>query len=253
MCALFHDRLDAGRTLTRRSSERTRRRSRRRSRPRWGGSGRRGRPSAFIAARGARGAQARIPAATGVRHRGGDAREWWHVPSNVGRPRRDRVERRHRAGDGAGRRSRPRPSSTSSAPDLRGRTAVLVDDGLATGATMIAAVRWARSQGAVRVLVAVPVGAAESVSLLRVEADEVICPHAQRSSEPSGCGTTSSRRSRTTRSSPYSTSSRLRHPRHRRAPTTPVTRLPGRTMPRLAPVPRSIPRTGLPSWCESGP
>ena len=46
---------------------------------------------------------------------------------------------------------------------------------------MIAAVRWARSQGAVRVLVAVPVGAAESVSLLRVEADEVICPHAQRS------------------------------------------------------------------------
>ncbi len=64
--------------------------------------------------------------------------------------------------------------------DLQGKTAVLVDDGLATGATMVAAVRWARSQGAVRVLVAVPVGAAESVSLLRVEADEVICPHAQR-------------------------------------------------------------------------
>ena len=42
--------------------------------------------------------------------------------------------------------------------DLRGKTAVLVDDGLATGATMIAAVRWARSQGAARVLVAVPVG-----------------------------------------------------------------------------------------------
>ena len=62
--------------------------------------------------------------------------------------------------------------------DLRARTALLVDDGLATGATMVAAVRWARGQGAARVLVAVPVGAAQSIRALREEADEVVCPYA---------------------------------------------------------------------------
>jgi len=62
--------------------------------------------------------------------------------------------------------------------DLEGKTAVLVDDGLATGATMVAAVRWAHRRGAARVVVAVPVGAAPSVRLLREEADEVVCPHA---------------------------------------------------------------------------
>ncbi len=61
--------------------------------------------------------------------------------------------------------------------DLLGKTAVLVDDGLATGATMVAAVRWARSQGARRVVVAVPVGAAQSANALRREADEVVCPY----------------------------------------------------------------------------
>jgi putative phosphoribosyl transferase len=64
--------------------------------------------------------------------------------------------------------------------ELGGRTAVLVDDGLATGATMVAAVRWARAQGAVRVVVGVPVGAVESARLLRLEADEVVCPYEQR-------------------------------------------------------------------------
>jgi len=63
---------------------------------------------------------------------------------------------------------------------VRGRTAVLVDDGLATGATMVAAVRWARAEGAARVVVAVPVGAAQSARALREEADEVVCPHEQR-------------------------------------------------------------------------
>ena len=57
---------------------------------------------------------------------------------------------------------------------------MLVDDGLATGATMVAAVRWARSSGAARVVVAVPVGAAQSTSALRREADEVVCPYEQR-------------------------------------------------------------------------
>jgi putative phosphoribosyl transferase len=64
--------------------------------------------------------------------------------------------------------------------DLRGRTAVLVDDGLATGATLVAAVRWARGMGAARVVVAVPVGAVESAELLGREADQVVCPHVQR-------------------------------------------------------------------------
>ena len=64
--------------------------------------------------------------------------------------------------------------------ELRGKTAVLVDDGLATGATMVAAVRWARSRGAGRVVVAVPVGASQSMEALRGEADEVVCPNEQR-------------------------------------------------------------------------
>jgi putative phosphoribosyl transferase len=62
--------------------------------------------------------------------------------------------------------------------DLAGRVVVLVDDGLATGATMVAAARWARAAGAARVVVAAPVGAAQTASLLRKEADDVVCPHA---------------------------------------------------------------------------
>lgn len=60
----------------------------------------------------------------------------------------------------------------------RGAICVLVDDGLATGATMVAACRWARAHGAARVVAAVPVGARESVEALRAEADEVVCPFA---------------------------------------------------------------------------
>ena len=60
--------------------------------------------------------------------------------------------------------------------DVRGRVAILVDDGLATGATMRAAVAAMKRLGPARVVVAVPVGASESVELLRREADEVVCP-----------------------------------------------------------------------------
>ena len=57
----------------------------------------------------------------------------------------------------------------------RGRTVLVVDDGLATGATMRAAVAAIRLQGPAHLVVAVPVGAQESCALLRAEADEVVC------------------------------------------------------------------------------
>jgi predicted phosphoribosyltransferase len=59
--------------------------------------------------------------------------------------------------------------------ELAGRTAVLVDDGIATGSTMVAAVRSVRHRGAARVVVAVPVAPPEAVRRLRVEGCEVVC------------------------------------------------------------------------------
>jgi predicted phosphoribosyltransferase len=59
---------------------------------------------------------------------------------------------------------------------LTGRTAILVDDGLATGFTMRAAVKAIRERGAGKIVVAVPVGPAETVRDLERLADEVVCP-----------------------------------------------------------------------------
>ena len=59
--------------------------------------------------------------------------------------------------------------------DVRGRTVIIVDDGLATGLTDLAAVRAMRARGAGRIVVAVPVGARESVALVGKEADQVVC------------------------------------------------------------------------------
>ncbi|PSK66767.1 putative phosphoribosyl transferase [Micromonospora sp. MH33] len=59
--------------------------------------------------------------------------------------------------------------------DLTGRTAVIVDDGLATGATARAAVQVARHLGAARVVVAVPVGSDQAYEMLAAEADQVVC------------------------------------------------------------------------------
>jgi len=59
--------------------------------------------------------------------------------------------------------------------DVGGRTVILVDDGLATGATMRAAVEALRARHAARIVVAVPVGAPATCNMLAAEADEVIC------------------------------------------------------------------------------
>ncbi|MGW3149615.1 phosphoribosyltransferase family protein [Streptomyces sp. NPDC001177] len=60
---------------------------------------------------------------------------------------------------------------------LAGRTVVVVDDGLATGATAQAACRVVRGRGAARIVLAVPVGAGRALPLLRPVADEVVCLH----------------------------------------------------------------------------
>lgn len=59
--------------------------------------------------------------------------------------------------------------------DLKERVVILVDDGTATGATMMAAVREVRNGEPKKIVVVLPVGAAEAVEKLKKEADEVIC------------------------------------------------------------------------------
>jgi len=66
------------------------------------------------------------------------------------------------------RRGRP-------AADVKDKVVAVVDDGIATGGTATAAVRWAKGQGARKVILAVPVAPAEGVRNLSREADEVVC------------------------------------------------------------------------------
>ena len=60
-------------------------------------------------------------------------------------------------------------------PDLHGKTVILVDDGLATGATMRAAVLALRKEGPASVVVAVPVAAPETCKAFQTIADEIVC------------------------------------------------------------------------------
>ena len=76
----------------------------------------------------------------------------------------DEIERRRAAYRGT------RPD-----PDVRGRTAIVVDDGVATGATVIVTVRMLRHALAREVVAAIPVGAPDAVRRLEQEADRVVC------------------------------------------------------------------------------
>ena len=107
-------------------------------------------------------------ASGGVRVLNRDVVEQLNMPSNVidavtQREQRE-LERRERAYRGL------RPS-----PDARDKIVILVDDGLATGSTMRAAVAALKQQHPARVVVAVPVASPETCQDLRGEADEVVC------------------------------------------------------------------------------
>jgi putative phosphoribosyl transferase len=60
---------------------------------------------------------------------------------------------------------------------VRGRTAILVDDGIATGATMRAALQATRRRGPDSIILAVPVAPADTIDALRQEADDILCLH----------------------------------------------------------------------------
>jgi putative phosphoribosyl transferase len=60
-------------------------------------------------------------------------------------------------------------------PDIEGKTIVIIDDGLATGATMRAAIASLRQAGATRIIAAVPVGAASTCGKVERDADELVC------------------------------------------------------------------------------
>ncbi|MEW6031903.1 MAG: phosphoribosyltransferase [Bacillota bacterium] len=61
------------------------------------------------------------------------------------------------------------------AVDLAGASAIVVDDGIATGATVLAALRGVRAQGPARLVLAVPVAPPDTLERLRAETDEIVC------------------------------------------------------------------------------
>jgi putative phosphoribosyl transferase len=61
------------------------------------------------------------------------------------------------------------------APDVRERTVILIDDGLATGSTMRAAAAALRKQEPARIVVAVPVSSVETCDEFRAEVDDIVC------------------------------------------------------------------------------
>jgi predicted phosphoribosyltransferase len=60
-------------------------------------------------------------------------------------------------------------------PELKGKTVIIVDDGIATGSTMLAAIHVVRKKNPGKIVVAVPVGPPDTVERMRGYADEVVC------------------------------------------------------------------------------
>ena len=63
--------------------------------------------------------------------------------------------------------------------DIKGKTALLVDDGIATGSTVQAAINALRAQGPERIILAVPVASPEVIKTLETQVDQIICPMPQ--------------------------------------------------------------------------
>jgi predicted phosphoribosyltransferase len=89
---------------------------------------------------------------------------------------REYVEAEREAVERASREKAERYRGDRPDPDLRDKTVVIADDGVATGGTATACVRTVREAGARRVVLAVPVGSPRTVDELEAEADEVVCP-----------------------------------------------------------------------------
>ena len=107
-------------------------------------------------------------ASGGVRVLNEDVVGWYRIPEAVideaAREEQTELERRERVyREGRG------------AVEVSGRVVLLIDDGLATGSTMKAAVQAVRARGPSRIVVAVPVGAPDTCQEFRTIADEVIC------------------------------------------------------------------------------
>jgi predicted phosphoribosyltransferase len=107
-------------------------------------------------------------ASGGVRVLNQDVVSWYRVPDaiidEVSREEQTELERRERLY----REGRP-------AVEVAGRVVLLIDDGLATGSTMKAAVQAVRARGPSRIVVAVPVGAPETCREFQGIADEIVC------------------------------------------------------------------------------
>lgn len=98
----------------------------------------------------------------------------WRLAEQVGASREDVERIAEREREELARRDRRYRGDRPPAP-VEGRTVIVVDDGLATGATAEAAVRSLRRRGPARIVVAVPVGSTSAVARLSALADEVVC------------------------------------------------------------------------------
>jgi predicted phosphoribosyltransferase len=104
----------------------------------------------------------------GVRVLNDSVIEMLHVPDRVIDAVAEREQRELERRETEYRGDRP-------VPEVRGRTVILVDDGLATGSTMRAAAEALKHEGAERLVVAVPVAPPETCEAFRREVDEIVC------------------------------------------------------------------------------